>query len=129
MNESTRQKKVAKLLQKELSDILQKDKRNVLGNSFVTITDVSISPDLSVAKVYLSMMFVDKKEELINRINSRKKEIRGLLGNRIGRNVRITPEVYFVVDELEENASHLDNLIDSLVIPPPSDEEPSENED
>jgi len=68
MNISTRQKKVSKLLQKELGDILQQDKRNVLGNSFVTITEVEISPDLSIAKVYLSMILANDREELIQRI-------------------------------------------------------------
>jgi len=123
MNESTRQKKVARLLQRELGDILQKDKRNVLGNSFVTITEVSMSPDLSVARVYLSMMLVTEKEALIEQINHRKKEIRGLLGNQIGKQMRIVPEIYFVVDDLQEQASELDQLIDNLEIPPEPEEE------
>ena len=123
MNESTRQKKVARLLQKEIGDILQRDKRNILGNAFVTVTDVGMSPDLSVAKVYLSMMMVNDKSDLIERINERKKEIRGILGNRIGKRMRIVPEVYFVVDELQEQATKLDQLIDNLDIPPETEEE------
>ena len=122
MNESTRQKKVARLLQRELGDILQQDKRNVLDNSFVTVTEVSVSPDLSVARIYLSMMLVTNKDELIGRINNRKKEIRGLLGNRIGKQMRGVPEIYFVLDELQDQASKLDQLIDNLEIPPEEDE-------
>ena len=123
MNDSTRQKKVSRLLQKELGDILQQDKRNVLGNSFVTITQVDISPDLSVAKIYLSMLLVKDREELIQRINHRKKEIRGILGRIIGKQMRIVPEIFFVIDDLQEKASKLDQIIDDLKIPPPSEEE------
>ena len=129
MNISTRQKKVSKLIQKELGDILQQDKRNVLGNSFVTITEVDMSPDLSNAKVYLSMLLVDNREELINRINQRKKEIRGILGNAVGKQLRIVPEISFAIDDLQEKASKLDQIIDNLDIPPLSEEEenPEEN--
>ena len=123
MNESTRQKKVARLLQKELGDILQQDKKNVLGNSFVTVTEVGVSPDLSVARVYLSMMLVQHKDELIERINHRKKEIRGQLGNRIGKQVRAIPEIYFVIDDLQEEATKLDQIIDNLDIPPAEEDE------
>lgn len=123
MNESTRQRKIARLLQRELGDILQQDKRNVLEGSFVTVTEVSVSPDLSVARVYLSMMLVTNKDEVLTRINHRKKEIRGILGNKIGKQVRIVPEIYFVLDDLQDQASKLDQIIDNLDIPPEQDEE------
>ena len=125
MNESTRQKKVARLLQKELGDILQVDKRNVLNGAFVTITEVHISPDLSVAKIYLSLMLVQNPDELIEHINNHKKEIRGLLGRKIGKAMRIVPEIYFVHDDLQEKANKLDELIDNLEIPPEEDEDQS----
>ena len=65
MNESKRQQKVAKLLQKDLGDIFQRDVRGILGGAFVTIADVKITPDLSIAMVYISMMLVKDKEELV----------------------------------------------------------------
>ena len=123
MNISTRQKKVSKLLQKELGDILQQDKRNVLGNSFVTITEVEISPDLSIAKVYLSMILVKDRKELIQRINHRKSEIRGILGKAIGKQLRIVPDLLFLMDDLQEKASKIDQIIDNLGIPPLSEED------
>jgi len=126
MNESTRQRKIARLLQKELGDILQQDKRNVLEGSFVTVTEVSVSPDLSVARIYLSMMLVPNKDEVLKRINHRKKEIRGILGNRIGKQVRIVPEIYFVLDDLQDQASKLDQIIDNLDIPPEQDNDEEE---
>jgi ribosome-binding factor A len=123
MNVSTRQKKVSKLLQKELGDILQQDKRNILGNAFVTVTEVDISPDLSIAKVYLSMILVQDKEELIQHINDRKREIRGVLGRAIGKQLRIVPDLIFTIDDLQEKATKLDQIIDELEIPPSSEDE------
>ena len=128
MNISTRQKKVSKLIQKELGDILQQDKRNVLGNSFVTITEVEITPDLSIAKVYLSMILVSDREELIQTINQRKSEIRGILGKAVGKQLRIVPDLIFILDDLEEKASKIDKIIDNLVIPPESENDDNTSE-
>lgn len=123
MNESTRQQKYSKLIKKDLSDIFQKDKMGLFGNSFITIADVQVTPDLSIAKIYLSMMLVKDKESLLESITSRKSEIRKILGNLIGKQVRIVPDLQFFKDEVEEQASKIDQLIDSLDIPPAEDEE------
>ena len=118
MGESTRQQKYAKLVQKELSDIFLRDQRGILDNAFVTIADVKMSPDLSVARVFLSMLLTKEKERVLENINSRKGEIRKALGNRIGKQVRIIPELIFIKDEVEENANRIDELIKNLNIPP-----------
>lgn len=115
---STRQLKYSKLIQKELSEIFQQDKRGILDNAFVTIADVRMSPDLSVAKIYISMLLAKEKEKTLEKINARKSEIRRELGNKIGKQVRIIPELIFYKDEVEENAQHLDELIKNLHIPP-----------
>lgn len=115
---STRQQKYSKLIQKELSEIFLRDKRGILDNAFVTIADVRMSPDLSVARVYISMLLAKEKEKILENITSHKGEIRKSLGNRIGKQVRIIPELIFYKDEVEENASRLDELIKNLNIPP-----------
>jgi ribosome-binding factor A len=120
MAESTRQQKYSKLIQKELSDIFLRDKRGILDNAFITIADVRMSPDLGVAKVYISMLLVKDKEKVLENITSRKSEIRKALGNRIGKQVRIIPELVFFKDEVEENATRLDEIIKNLNIPPSS---------
>jgi len=120
---SKRQQKFAKLIQKELGDILQRDKRNILGKAFVSVVDVQVSPDLSFAKIYLSMMLVEDKKQVLDQIIARKNEIRKALGNSIAKQVRHIPELAFFIDEVEERAMRLDQLIDSLVIPPKSEEE------
>jgi ribosome-binding factor A len=118
MAASTRQQKYAKLIQKELSEIFLRDKRGILENTFVTIADVRMSPDLGIAKVYISMLLAKEKEKILDNINSHKGEIRKALGNRIGKQVRVVPELIFYKDEVEENASRLDELIKNLNIPP-----------
>jgi ribosome-binding factor A len=114
---TTRQQKFARLIQKELSDIFLRDKRGILENAFVTISEVRVSPDLGVAKVYISMMLAKDKQAILDRINARKKEIRKALGDKIARQVRVIPELIFYRDEVEEEAQRMDNLIGNLNIP------------
>lgn len=115
---STRQQKFGRLIQKELSDIFQRDKRGILGNAFITISDVTVSADLGVAKVYVSMMLAKDKAQTLENLNRGKSEIRKALGDRIGKQVRIIPELIFIIDETEENAFRIEELIKSLNIPP-----------
>ena len=117
---STRQQKYSKLILKELSDIFLKDKRGILENAFITIADVRMSPDLGVAKVYISMLLAKEKEKILENINSHKGAIRKALGNKIGKQVRIIPQLIFFKDEVEENASRLEDLFKNLNIPPSS---------
>ncbi|MBN8653678.1 MAG: 30S ribosome-binding factor RbfA [Cytophagales bacterium] len=117
MSGTVRQQKYNKLIQKELSDIFLKDKRGILGNAFITIADVRISPDLSVAKVYLSMTLAKDKKAVLNSIELHKSEIRKALGDRIRNQARIVPTLVFFIDEIEENAQRIEDLIKSLNIP------------
>lgn len=115
---STRQQKFGRLIQKELSDIFQRDKRGILDNTFITISDVAMSPDLSVAKVYISMMLAKDKAQTLERLNRGKGEIRKALGEKIRKQARVVPELIFFIDETEENAFKIEELIKNLHIPP-----------
>ena len=115
---TTRQHKFSKLIQKEISTIFQQDKKGLLGNIFITVADVKMSPDLSVAKIYISMMLAKDKTKTLELLNLHKKEIRKELGLKIGKQVRIIPELIFIIDEVEEEAMRIESLIKSLNIPP-----------
>lgn len=121
MSGTIRQQKYSKLILKELSDIFQKDKRGILGNAFITIADVRMSPDLSIAKVYLSMTLTKDKNVVLAKIESHKSEIRKALGDRIRNQARIIPALLFFMDEVEENAQHIEDLIKNLNIPKEND--------
>lgn len=125
---STRQLKFARLIQKEISDIFQRDKRGMLDNAFITVAEVRMSPDLGVAKIYISMMLAKDKEAILEKINNRKGEIRKELGDKIRKQVRVIPELIFYLDEVEENAQRMDSLIKNLNIPP-SAAKPSRGEE
>jgi ribosome-binding factor A len=120
MSGSTRQQKYSRLMQKELSEIFQRDKRGILENTMISIVDVKMSPDLSVARIYLSMTLAKDKEKVLEKINANKREIRKALGDRIGKQVRIIPEIVFFIDEVEENAQRIEDIIKNLNIPPES---------
>jgi len=129
MEESTRQQKYSKLIQKDISDIFQKDKMGIFSNTFVSVVDVKVTADLSIAKIYLSMMLVPDKQGLLDKIDLHKSEIRKALGNKIGKQVRKIPDLIFILDETEEKASRIDQIIDNLDIPDADDASDEDQKD
>ncbi len=125
--ESKRQQKHSKLLQKELGDIFQKEAKHLVGRAMVTITHVMVSPDLGFAKVYLSFLNADPKATY-ELINDHKKEIRHALAKRIGKSVRIIPEIAFFPDDSASYAQHMDKVISDLNIPPAPESEDEEED-
>lgn len=126
--ESKRQQKYSKLIQKEIGEIFQKEAKHLLGSSFVTVSRVIVSPDLGLAKIYLSFL-LDKDRPVFEKLNDKKSELRKHLGNRIGKSVRIVPELALFIDDSATYAQHMDKVISSLDIPEGSDEEEDESED
>jgi ribosome-binding factor A len=108
---SQRQNKVGRLIQKELAAILQKEGKNLFQGSMITITVVRLSPDLSIAKVYLSIFPSNKTEETMKQIESQTINLRRLLGNNINNQVRIIPELKFFADDSQEYAKRIDDLL------------------
>jgi len=113
----TRQLKYAGMIQKDLSEIFQRDARHIIGKAFVTVTGVEVSPDLGFAKIYISLMLVDDKEGFMSLLDKHKKEFRKSLGNKIGKQVRIVPEIAFFLDDTEEKAQGIEDIIAGLDIP------------
>ncbi|MEO9805732.1 MAG: ribosome-binding factor A [Reichenbachiella sp.] len=124
---STRQLKYAGLIQKDLSELFQRDSRHWFGNAFITITDVDVSPDLSFAKIYLSLMMVDDENAFLELVKSKKSEIRKALGLKIGKQVRIVPDLNFYIDDTQENAQKIEDILSGLNIPPAPEEDESED--
>lgn len=120
--DSTRQIKFSRQIQKDLAEIFQKDPSHYFGSSLGTITNVSVSPDLGLARVYLSIFPIDQAKKVFENLDEIKSEIRFKLGKKIGSRVRIVPEIAFFHDDTEEKASKIDKLIDDLNIPPTEDE-------
>ncbi len=109
--ESVRQSKIAKLLQKELAELFRSEARNLFGGAFITVTTVRISPDLSVARAYLSIMAAANKKETLELIKSLHPVIRKKIGLLIGKQVRIIPEFQFFIDDSLDYAEKIDNLL------------------
>jgi ribosome-binding factor A len=120
--ESVRQQKVARLIQKEMADIFLKESRVLFGNVFVSITVVRMSPDLSVAKLYLSIMLREDKKVILKEIQVQSKVLRKLLGDRIRKQVRIIPEIIFYLDDNVDYANHMDDVMSKIEIPKKEDE-------
>ena len=121
--ESQRQQKYSRLLQRDLAAIFQQDSKHWFDGAFITVTNVRVSPDLGVAKVYLSFMLTKDPQGLLERIEERNKQIRYQLGGRIKNQVRIIPELRFYRDDTAEYASHIDTLLSKLDIPPEENDE------
>jgi ribosome-binding factor A len=120
--ESKRQNKFSRLLQKELGEIFQRDQKHLFHNTFITVTKVHISPDLGVAKVYLSFLMAKEVDQQMQRIERHKNDIRKQLGNRISNQVRKVPELVFLHDDSSEYAAKIDTLLANLEIPPADDD-------
>ena len=108
---SIRQNKVARLLQKEISQIFQLNSANWFPNTMVTVTVIRVAPDFSFAKVYLSVFGKMDPKECVELISAHSKMVRGELGNRIGKQLRITPEVAFYVDDSLDYAEEISKLL------------------
>lgn len=108
--DSTRQSKIARLIQRELSDIFQQQTRATHG-ILVSVSAVRVSPDLSIARGYLSIFPPAKSEEILSNINANVKSIRYDLGTRVRHQLRIIPELKFFIDDSLDYIENIDSLL------------------
>jgi ribosome-binding factor A len=123
--ETKRQQKFGRQIQKDLSDIFQKEFKEIFGRGLVTVTEVKISPDLSVARCYLSFLLIDDRESVMDELDIRNKAIRNALAIRIRKQARIIPNLVFFLDDTAAYAAKIEALFEGLVIPPAEDEIPN----
>jgi ribosome-binding factor A len=120
--ESKRQKQVGKQIQKDLSEIFQRDLKSLFGDAFVTITDVKVTPDMGIARVYLSVLLSKEPAEILQLVRENTTSIRGKLGHRVRHQFRIIPELNFYLDDTAEYAQKIEDLFANLHIPPAEEE-------
>jgi ribosome-binding factor A len=109
--ESLRQQKVNKLLAKELAEIFRSEARAMFGGGFITVTGVRVSPDLGLAKVYVSIMATRDKQVVFKLIQDQNSHIRRKLGSVIGKQLRIVPELMFYIDDSLDYAMKIEELL------------------
>lgn len=121
--ESKRQKQVSKQIEKDLGEIFHRDFKSLFDGAFVTITDVKMTPDLSIGKVYLSFLKAKDREAILQSIRENTKKIRGIFGNKAKSQLRIIPNFQFYIDDTAEYAQKIEDLFANLVIPPAPEED------
>ena len=120
---STRQLKYSGLIQKDLGELFQRDPKHWFGGAFITVTGVDVTPDLAIARVHLSLMMVKDEEAFLASIKKKKSEIRKVLGQKIGKQVRVVPDLVFFLDNTQEEAQKMDAIISKLKIPKSPEDE------
>ena len=108
---STRQLKVGRELQKDLAEIIRSKGMAAFGGAMVTVSEVRISPDLSVAKVYVSVFPSEKADAVMVTLQDNVKAFRGELGQLVAKQFRIVPELVFQLDSSIDYAEHIDQLL------------------
>ncbi len=108
--DTTRQQKINRLLQKELSEIFRKQTQQMRG-VLVSVSVVRVSPDLGNAKIYLSIFPSDKAEEIIKNIKTNVKSLRFDLGQKVGKQLRIIPELSLYLDDSLDYLENIDRLL------------------
>ena len=109
--ETTRQNKISRLIQKDMAEILQKEGRTFFSGVLVSVTNVRISPDLSVARVYLSIFPSEKGAATLLEIKTHQSRVRGLLGLKVGKQLRIVPQLDFHIDDSLDYIDNIDRLL------------------
>ena len=108
--QETRQNKIARLLQKELSVIFQEQTRAMHG-TMISVTRTKVSPDLSICTAYLSIFPSEKAEELLKNIEKNSQQVRYALGRRVRYQLRIVPELRFFIDDSLDYIERIDELL------------------
>lgn len=110
--ESKRQAKIARYIQKELSEIFRRQTAR-MGGVLVSVSTVRVSPDLSIAKAYLSIFPSDKSQEILANIKSQAKTVRYELAQAVKQVLRKCPELQFYLDDSLDYVDNIDRLLAS----------------
>lgn len=110
--DSTRQLKISRLLQKELAIVFQREALTVCKGAIVTVTRVRVSPDMSVARVYISVFAPGKDvNDVYEHINLQAKRIKAFVASEVRKQLRIMPELSFFIDDSLDYLENIENLL------------------
>lgn len=110
---STRQNKIARLVQREMAEILLRVNKEKFTGKLISVTVVRITKDLGIARVYLSIFPSEYAEEILSEIRLSTKLLRGDLGRKIGKSVRVVPDLEFFIDDSLDYIDNIDKLLHS----------------
>ena len=109
--ETTRQQKVARQIQKDLAEIIRLRGMAAYGGAMLTVSGVKITPDLALAKVYVSIFPSSKAVDVMEQLGEETSRLRGELGRRVSKQLRIVPELVFYLDDSLDYVEHIDELL------------------
>lgn len=109
---STRQNKIAKLLQREMAGILLQVNRTNFSGKLISVSIVRITKDLGIARFYLSIFPSDFAEEILKFLRVNSKQLRGELGRKVGKSMRVTPDLEFYLDDSLDYIENIDKLLE-----------------
>jgi len=108
--ESRRQQKIAKVLKQDLAVLFQREAKTLFSGAFITVTSVSITADMSYAKVYLSIMG-NKDKVILKEVQIKSKEIRNIIAKQVRHQMRKVPEFQFYIDDSLDYYEKIDDLL------------------
>ena len=109
--ESTRQLKIASQIKRDMAEIIGGRGMAAFDGALVSVSGVKITPDLSIAKIYVSIFPSDKSARVMEIINESSRALRGELGRRVGKQFRIVPELAFYLDDSLDYVEHIEELL------------------
>ena len=98
MNETNRQRKVAQIIQEDFAELFRKQSAESSQQFMITVSDVKVTADLSIAKIYLSIFPGEYRTAIMKEIETNKSQYRNFIGKKMAKQVRIIPELYFFLD-------------------------------
>lgn len=110
---STRQNKISRLIQREMADILLKMNKAHFSGKLISVTVVRITKDLGIARIYLSVFPSEFAKEILEEIRLHSKQLRGELGRKVGKSLRVIPDLEFYIDDSLDYIDNIDKLLDS----------------
>ena len=108
---STRQNKISKLIQREMADIFLKMNKSHYQGKLITVSLVRVTKDIGIARIYLSIYPSEFAKDILSDIRQNSRQIRGELGRRVAKSLRIVPELEFYIDDSLDYIEHIDELL------------------